>query len=80
MKKDKENKIIKLTGLSLEEIGDLTEGQFTRKIWILYYKQILNYDQYIWLKGYRELVRKGKLIPSSSEQEVLDILGGELVL
>ena len=73
MNEDKQKKIVELTGLTLEQIILLTEGEFTRRIWILYFKHILSEKQYLWLRT----VRRKKVAPEL--QDVLDIIGGELI-
>lgn len=48
-----EQKIKDLTGFYLGEIASMTEGEFTRNIFRLYFKKILSDVQFNWLKAYR---------------------------
>lgn len=73
MNKEQEENIKGLTGFSLVEIINFTEGEFVRNIWKLYYKHVLSEKQYLWLQA----IRKKKITPEV--QDVLDIIGGELI-
>lgn len=75
MTKEQQEKIKELTGYSLVEIKNFTDGEFTRHIWKLYFKHVLTLQQYNWLDKYR----KQPVDKNSKVQEVLDVFGGELL-
>lgn len=79
IKKEQIERIKSLTGYTLLEINNFTEGEFIRHIWKLYFKHVLTEDQYYWLRGYRELERKRTVDNSKDLGEVLGRFSGELL-
>lgn len=78
----KEN-LLSLTGLTLEHIVLMTNGQFTLTVYKLYFKHVISEKQYKWLEAYRKLYRGGKIDVGEpidqSTKDALEVFEGEMI-